>query len=220
MKFPNASVGVKKLFTSEILNIISTICMIIAAIAIVAAGVSVSGSTNGQLTDGQAAGLMGGGIATLIFGFAGVVIAVIAFILTLIGLNKSRKDEPAFNTAFYFVFVGIICSVLSSLLGSTTFIGCLFSGLSSAVNLVVTIYIIFGILSLAAQLNNEAVASKGKTLLYIIVVIYILAIIARLVAMFAPTVAGIIAIVALILEFINYVIFLTYLSQAKKMLAE
>ena len=44
MKFPNAAKGVKKIFTAEILNLIGTIVMVIAAIAVAIGGAGAAGA--------------------------------------------------------------------------------------------------------------------------------------------------------------------------------
>ena len=223
MKFPNAYQGVKKLFTAEILNIIAWFCMCIAAGAGVVAVIGAAPAANGaSLNDAQAATLLGGGIGAAIFGGAYFVLALIAFILTIVGLAKARKDDANFNVAFIFLFVNLILTFVGSLISGT--VGGLLVAFGNIASLVMFIYIVLGIRSLAEQIGNEQVAAKGKTILTILVCVYVLAFIARLVSAFTvtavtTTISGILAIVSIVLSIIGYIIFLTYLAQAKKMLA-
>ena len=218
MKFPNAYEGIKKIFTSEILNIISAFCLVIAAgaSAVALAGVISAGDVD-SMNSAQTAAAAGGGIAAGIFGIAGAVIGVIAFILMLVGLNKARKDDPNFNIAFMFVFIGILCTIIGAFIPGV--IGSIFKSIGSVSNLIITIYIILGIRSLAIQLGDSAVEQKTRTMFGILVAVYCLAIIASIISLFAVSVASIIALVSVVLNLIGYIIFLVLLAQAKKMLA-
>lgn len=223
MRFPNAFQGVKKLFTAEILNIIAWFCMCIAAVAGIVAVAGAAPSANGaSLTDAQAATALGGGIGAVIFLVAYFVLALISFILTIIGLAKARKDDANFNIAFIFLFVNIALTFIGTLVTGT--FGGVLIAFGNIASLVMFIYTVLGIRSLAEQLNNEQVASKGKTILTILVCVYVLSFIARLVSAFTvtavtTTISGILAIVSIVLSIVGYIIFLTYLAQAKKMLA-
>ena len=154
MKFPNASQGVKKLFTSEILNIIAGFLLFIGAIgAAIAAAGAMSAANQDSLTVGQTAALLGGGAITAVFMFGGLVISIIAYIMMIVGLNNARKDDSNFNTAFIFVFVSLILSVISSFIPGV--FGQLLSSISQLATMFITVYIILGIRSLAIQLGNR-----------------------------------------------------------------
>lgn len=222
MKFPNAFDGVKKLFLSEIFQLIGTGLMLIAAFSALGTAAIASTVENADnITNAQAAGVVGGVAGLAIFGFIGLAFALVAFILQILGLNRARQDEPAFKTAFIFVFVGIACSLIGSFVPGT--FGAIIRALSQLAGLAVTIFIIQGIINLANQLGDKAVASKGKTILYCMAAAYVIAFIASLISVFTSgagnNVAGILAIVAYIINVVTYIIFLVYLNQAKKMLA-
>ncbi len=120
MRFPNAYQGVKKLFTSEILNIIAGFLLFIGAIAAVIAGAGVASAANQDaLTGTQTAAILGGGAITAVFMVGGFVISIIAYIMMIVGLNNARKDDSNFNNAFIFVFVSLGLSVLSSFIPGT-----------------------------------------------------------------------------------------------------
>ena len=155
-------------------------------------------------------------------GIAFFVLALISFILTIVGLAYARKDDANFNVAFIFLFVNLILTFVGTLIPGT--FGGLLLAFGNIASLVMFIYIVLGIRSLAEQIGNEQVSAKGKIILTILVCVYVLAFIARLVSAFTidavtATISGILAIISIVLSIIGYIIFLTYLAQAKKMLA-
>ena len=76
--------------------------------------------------------------------------------------------------------------------------------------------------ALAEKLGDTAVFEKGKSIIKLIFAIYILSLIADILGTFAltGTAGGIVAIIGSALSLIQYIIYLTYLSDAKKMLAQ
>ena len=110
MKYPNAYAGIKKIFVSQILEIISVIFFLIGMIAVIAGAVSLTGET-----EVAAAGLVTAGVG-VILAIAGSIIAIIALILNLIGLNKAKNDEKNFQYAFWFVIIGLAATIITTLL--------------------------------------------------------------------------------------------------------
>ena len=216
MRFPNAAAGVKKIFTSEILSLISGLLSVIAAIGGVVLAAAATSADNSS-DAAAAAGLAGLGIFT-VFGIGAAILLVIAFILKLVGINKAKVDEPAFKTAMIFVLVGIVATLIGGFINNDT-VKSIFDIISSVASLCVTLYIIQGIKNLADQLNDGAVSAKGSKIFMLIACIYCIRILASIISLFAPTVAGILELVGAIVSIVQYIIFLTYLSQAKKMLA-
>jgi hypothetical protein len=218
MRFPNAYEGVKKIFTAEILALIARVCVLVAAIGGLAAvgAVAVADSVDGDSV--IAVGLAGAGLSG-IFGVAAGVIAIIAFILQIVGINKAKADEPAFKTAMIFILVAIAASGVGSIFSSSETLQSIAQIVTDVAGLCVTLYIIQGIKSLADRLNNGAVSAKGNQIFLLIAVMYGVVLLANLIGLFAPTIAGVLAIVAAVVGIVQYFFFLSYLSQAKKMLA-
>lgn len=218
MRFPNAASGVKKLFTAEILSLISTLAMIIAVcLAVVAA----AGSNAQNVTSGTIAAGMG----TIILMAAAAVLAIIAGILALIGLINASKDEIAFKTALIATIISLVAAVIMGIFSRYSVVQSICQCIQNIMSVVVTVFVIQGIINLAGRLKEREVAAKGKTLMTILIVIFALAFVASLIsAIFggalASTIAGIIALVALVLDLIGYIIYLTLLAKAKKMLAK
>lgn len=216
MKFNNAYEGVKKIFTAEILSLIVSICSTITqALPVIALAAAASKSDTGTF-----ASL--GGFA--VFAIGSIVLAIIAFILKLIGVSKASKDEPAFKIAFYMIFVGIAASVVSGIFSSNPTVHSIVALVIDIIDLAVTVYIIQGIMNLAKKLNDESMVDKGKNIFIIIIVIYMLIIIAQIVNLIigsaaALVISAVVIIVSGILSIIQYFLYLSYLNKAKKMLA-
>ncbi len=205
MKFPNAYAGVKKIFTAEILSLIASVCLTIT-LAFTYLGV-VSAQENS--TTGAVASV--GGIA--LFGIAAAVIAVVAFIIKIIGINKASLDEPSFKIALYLVIAGIAVSVISGFFQNNSTVQTIFSAVSDIIDLAISIFIIQGIRNLSVALNNEEMDNRGSTLFKIIIIVYALVIIARIISLIFSSnagriTAGVIAIIAGILDIIQYILFL------------
>ena len=154
MKFTNAYQGVKKIFAAEILSLICSICATVT-LALPVVGV-IAAANNSQ--GGTVASL--GGFAVL--AIASMVLAIIAFIFKLIGVNKASKDEPSFKIALYLILAGIAVSVAGGIFNSNATASSIFSALGEVVNLGVTIFIIQGIKNLAAKLGDEKMVKKGR----------------------------------------------------------
>lgn len=219
MRFPNAASGVKKIFTAEILALISEILLIIAGFMVVVALAATNTNGNESLALGTLAGFA-------IFGFGATVIAIIAFILKIVGISQASKDENSFKTAIICLIIGIVGSLVYSIFQtSSPTVASIGNLIYQLMNLFVTIFVISGIIKLADQLNDGVVSAKGSTLLKLITVIYALTIIANIIVLIlggyaVSIVAAIIYLIALILTVVQYIMYLVYLANAKKMLAE
>ena len=212
MKFPNAYNGVKKIYTAEILYLIGIIFSVIAVIAaFVAAGAIEIGE------DAISAGSVG---TMAVFGLIAGVLLIVGFIIYLVGLNNGKKDEPLFKTALMFVLAAIVITLIGSFTKGT--VSKLFSDLSSVASILITYYVIRAIISLADKLNNAEVAQKGKRVINLIFTVFILSFVASILGHFAltGTASAIISIVATILSLIQCFIYLSFLSRAKRMLAQ
>ncbi len=222
MTFPNAFQGVKKLFTSEILKLIATLCALIGSIAGVLTIAAAVNESNG--------GVVGGSIATVVLGLGATVLLLIAYILKLIGLKKAGNDEPRFAQAFIIAIFALILAVVSGILGSLNVgngvVDTIFQILANVAEIIITVFVIQGIQNLAEKLNQHDIAETGSKLQIIIIVFYVLAIIASVLPLIfganpaTATISSIIAIVGAVLNLIAYIVFLVYLSKAKNMLAQ
>ena len=215
MKFENAYQGVKKIYTAELLAILAAACVVVAAIAGVVALVA------GGVQSAAAAG--GAVIGVGIFGIAAGVLAIISFILNLVGINRASKDEEAFKTALYAALAGIVISVIGTFTKEGSFLNGLLDTLNGVCDLLVTFMVCQGVVNLAGKLEDTAVAEKGKSVQKLLLTVWIIVIVVRLIVAIlggttAGLLAGILAIVAGVIAIVAYFLYLGLLSKAKKML--
>ena len=213
MKFPRAYKGVKKVFIGELLEIVSAIAALVSSV--LAALV-----TEGKLPEVVAAAVAGVALA------AGII-AIIAFIIQMIGLFQAGFDENSFRTAFWTVLFTIALSIASVILSSfpvTKIAADVVDTLITVLRLFVVLFILNGIVVLAQRLNNEAMASEGRLLAFILIALFGISAILNIIPVFfgsvdwAAKVSAIIAIVVSVLQFITYIIFVVYLGRATRML--
>ena len=197
MRFPNAAKGVKRIFTAQILQLIGTVCAVIGGL------IFISGGATALLTKGSNAGAAAAlgqmGIA-LIFFIGYGVLALIAFIMQLVGIINAKNDEDSFKSALICTIIGIIAPVIGGFfVRSAPVVSSLCISFGNLMGLFVTIFIISGIIKLADQLNRGDVSTKGTNVLKLIIVV---------------------AILSLILNIIKYFMYLSFLSRLKKSLVE
>ena len=223
MRFPNAYEGVKKLFTSQILQIIAGALLLIAAFSLVITGVAASGASNGgQVTDAEAIGILGAAGISGVFGIGGLVVSIVAFVLMILGLNKGKIDEPNFKNALICIIASLVISIISGFVPGVG--GKIISEIGNIASFIANIFIIFGVRHLAIEVNDSAVEKKSNTLLYIIIAVNVLAIIAGIIAAVTTSntgssISSILSSIASILNIVSIVLFLVLLAKAKNMLA-
>jgi len=217
MRFPNAFHGVKKIWLAELLMLLAAVVGIIL-IVVIAANSTLVGEDiviNEDAVKTPAA----------ILGIGTAVIALIAFILNLVGLINARKDDSAFSIALLVTLLGIIASVISAIWSNN-------QGLVKWMDLAITIfslfasyYVLTGIANLADQYPDaatKALALKSRTLLegsFCATAVFKL-IINIFKIQDGSTIYTILSIVALVLELVSYILYLRALSKGKKMLAQ
>lgn len=212
MKFINANNGVKKLFTAEIFIVIASLFGLASSLLYLVAYDSISSEEDYYHYL----------IGIIILGIIGVALVVAGVIFQLFGLNQARKDEKAFKKALFFLFICIGSTVVILFTGRGMFNN-IFSGINETATLLVDIYIIMGVFSLANQMDRNDVQSRGKVTLIGLVAVFVLSVIVRFFGIFVDdgdVLYSIIGVVCSALEVLVYLIFLTYLSMAKKMLSK
>ena len=228
MRFPNAAKGVKRIFSAEILNLLAKIFLAVAVVIVVIGYAGAVGTAgNAGIENSEAAlDVMGGSILiAAIFALAWVVLGIIGFIMNIVGIVNASHDEPNFKSALLFLIVGIVTSILAGIFYNNGTVSSLLYSLSNLLNLFVYIFVIAGVVKLADQMNRGDVSAKGTNVLKLIIVINILALIASLISTFmggmvASVTAGVLLLVGIVLSIIQYFMYLSFLSKAKKMLAE
>ena len=213
MKYPDAYSGIKKLFTAEILNIV------VAVLGIIAGGTLIAAVKNAADIESGTATVLGAGALGLIAG----IVALVSFILQLVGLSQAGKDEKNFKNALLAALAGIVISILSSAFSKNAFLTGLFSMLGTVCNLLITLMVINGIISLAKKLGNEEIERKGNNILKILVLVYVItAVVELLSGIFGKnavsSITGVFSIVAGIFAVLAAIFYISLLSKAAKML--
>lgn len=217
MKFPNAAKGVKKLFSAEILYLLSVILIgVVSVITVI---------INNKMTN------VSNAVAVLILvGFiAGGVLAVISFILQIVGLVQASRDERAFKGVILLTVFGIIVSIIGAFFSKDSFINSLSTTINSVVSVISIVLIILGIGNMSLRLQRQDMIERGGRIIRIIVWLAIISIIMNLISIFLPQNiddAGDLAkviilsltVIALMLNIAEYVLYLSFLSKTKKML--
>lgn len=223
MTFPNACTGVKKIFTAQILKILSTVFLIVGAVStlLTAAVFSVEAAESG----GPGVGLA---VVSIIFLAIGGVLAIISFLMNIIGLRQAGTDEESLHMAFIVSIFALVIRFVSTLFDLLNVGSGIADNIAEAVGYVCEIFVIIsvirGITNLADRLHNEKVGSLGDKLSNVILVILVLALIANTIPIFLGTdvnvltSATILEVASLVLTAVGYIIYLVFLGKASNML--
>ena len=217
MRFPNAFRGVKKIWLAELLMLLA------AAVGIILIFVVAANSTmNGEevIVNKEAVK-----VPAAILGIGTAVIALVAFILNLVGLINARKDDGAFKIALFVTLLGIAVSAVGAIWSDNQVLTKWMDTILTICSLFASYYVLTGIANLAEQFPDEAtkaLALKSRTLVegtFCATAIFKL-IISIFKIQDGSTIYTILSIVALVLELVSYVLYLRALSKGKKMLAK
>ena len=237
MIYPNAYSGVKKIFAAENLSVIGVVVLIVSGVLgllSAAAGIAAQ-SADTETASGLYGAAVGFGIPSLILMLGFGVLTVVAFILQIVGVTRASKDERTFKNALFFILVGVIAMVteqivyfLSGVIGQTgaDLVNSICTNLWRASTILVTYYIIAGVIALAVKIGNEKIEKQGKTIVTLIMICLVLSLVASVTSnVFVQNgtnevIASVLALASAIIDLIAYIIYLVFLGRAKKMLRE
>ncbi|MBQ3418282.1 MAG: hypothetical protein IJH32_10680 [Ruminococcus sp.] len=214
MQFPNAAKGIKKIFSSVILDIIGGVGLVISALVVLAvAAMLESGDESLEIT---------GMIAVITMAVSGVL-TLLAAVLSVVGMAQASKDEGSFKIAIFVLIAAVVTSVLSIILREHQIMYNIVLQITDLLHLIVIIYVIQGMINLADALGEPGIIKSGKHLFIMITIIYGLTCLANIiVAIFggqtASLIAGVIAFLAEALGLVQSIVYIVFLSRAKKML--
>lgn len=221
MKYPNAAKGFKRIFTAEILKLISYVCLIGAVLIFV---IALASSGVDDLSESDLMSVFGSAIGGVVLLLAFAILYFLWFIFNLIGYISARHDDENFKTALFFLIVSIVCSVASLVILSNGFASILYS-LGTLSETLATIFVIAGGMKLANQLDRGDISKKGKTVLVLIIVVEVITFVITFITTFLRGIAtsyisSVLMLVTFLLGIIKYIMYLSFLSKAKKMLRE
>ena len=220
MTLKNGKIGVKRIYTAELLQLVAAIVGIVTAIL----GIVVAALSNG---DNEGA-LIGVGAGAGALGIVTGVLLIIGFILYLVGVGTAAKDSAFFKTAMIFIIVGIAASILDSIFGGLKsawagYVADAFRFIRSVTELLTVLYIVDGIIDFAEQVGDEKVQLKGAAFKWLLMVVYGLAALVVLISIIcgatvaSAIIVSVIGIIAAVLSVVKYFVFLTLLAKAKDM---
>jgi hypothetical protein len=217
--YPNAYDGIKKIYSGEILSLI----------AILVGGVSaiVTAITSGIIESGvedvaNSIAFLGGSAVLIIAG----VITIISFFLNIIGISKASKDEPNFKKASTWLIISLLASAGTSFFKNNELLTTGIQTIYQIAEVLVTIYVLAGIIALAEKMGREDVKKKAVSSRTMILIIYVIVLVLTVFSGFANAgdtttiITGVLGIAALIAMIAAYILYLKALSGAKKMLAK
>ena len=158
MRFPNAFRGVKKIWLAELLMLLAVVVGIVLLV-VVAANSTMAGDQvviNKDAVQTPAA----------ILGIGAALIALIGFILNLVGLINARKDEAAFKVALLVTGLGIIAAAIGAIWSSNERLNAWMDTLITIFSMFASYFVLTGIANLADQMpdpSTKAVALKSPS---------------------------------------------------------
>ena len=161
---------------------------------------------------------MGGGSVFILLGFVSMILAIVAYIMQIVGVNEAKTDDEGFDNALMFIIAGIIVSVVGAF-----FEGWISSVLSLAVKVlevIVIICIINGVRSLAQKSGNTKIDNNGKTVCTVVIVLAVMAILVSFADIFVPSISLLLTLITGCLNIAKTVVFVVYLCKGIKMLEE
>ena len=227
MRFPNAAVGVKRLFTAEILSILSVFALIGSAVGAVLLFATDMAQKSGEVTaDSVASAGSVFAIVTVVCIIIFAVVGIISFVMHIMGLARAGKDRNMFRIALAAMLLKILVTVTEAAFTGMNngVVSSLMEVLTTILDMISLIYVIQGIRSIAVDLGNDSVDRLGDNIFKVILVAIVLEFTANVIVLIfggqtVSLISAIISLIAAILTIVQYLMYLVYLGKAKKMLA-
>ena len=213
MTLRNTYDGLKTLKAAEVLNTVGlSIAGLIVLISMISSG---SIGSRDSISSQELAQAMGGGAMFITLGFGTVILALIAYIMQIVGVNKAKTEDASFDNALMYIIGGIIVSVIDSFAGG--WFAALLSIATKVLSLLVVLCIINGVRNIAVKLENAEMDKKGGMIYIVMIVLSVLAIAFGMLDSMIPSMELLLTFVAGCFNIAKSVVFLTYLSKAVKM---
>ena len=217
MKFPNTFKGIKKIWIAEMLMLVAAVLSIILLFVIAGNSTVVEDvvTVNKEAVK----------VPTAIFGIGTAVLALVAFLLNLIGIINCRKDDKNFINALIATLLGVVCGIVNAIWGEAKpRLGSWMEFVMVMESCYASYYVLTGVSNLSEAYPDEAtkklVDKSRNWLLGSFSLSAGLKLIVDIFNIQDGTPKTIMAIVAVLAEIIAYVIYLMALNKSKKMLAK
>ncbi|MBO4667775.1 MAG: hypothetical protein J5666_06615 [Bacilli bacterium] len=158
MKYQYAKEGVKHLYHASICEMVLLGLSFLFSIIDLASG-------NAEL-----------GFFAVIMGLVVIVLAIAILVLEIIGTHKGSKDDKWFLYAFYCLIGVLILTVIKAFIDNSI-VTAIFELVTGIGTLLVTFFIIKGLISLFTNLGNQKMVDKSKRFLIIFFALFIASIV-------------------------------------------
>lgn len=205
---PTLQKGLKRLYSSSVLQIIAALLAIVGAIAVIiglVSAVSSSDATGGLV----AAGI--GGILAII----SPILVIIAAILSLVGIINVSRENLRFKIALYAVLANIVLTIINIFVSrSSAVAGAVITLLAAICNVVMFLYVCNGIKEVGRKLGRSELLSGYNA----VVIFYLLSAILSFIGGFlALTVIGyVLQLIGSLCSLIAFFLYMGYLNKAIK----
>lgn len=204
--------GLKKVFIAEVFALFSEILMLISMITMTVF-LSEEESQNALTID----------LILSMAMLAALGLSFVAFLLYLIGVIQSVRDDTGFKVALVCIIACILLRIVTLSFFSVIIVKNLCEIMLTLINLMATLYVIQGIRNLANRLGNEQTEEKGEILFKSVTVISVLdSLLTIIVIIISNTrienLTPVFEITSEVLSVIQCVMFATFLLRAIKML--
>lgn len=215
MRFQRAHSGISKIYLAELLALIGTVLMLLG---LVLGFIGVK--TDGQVTADATAGLALSALVTMV---PGVLLPLIAAIVSFIGLKQASEDEPTdLRTAFFLsiasLLLPIISGVIQGVVGNANLFSSLISMLGELAGILVTVFTVSGISRLMSRVGRHDLVDRGNKILWLLVAAQLASILVNFLRD-KGTFASIVSIAALLFSLVMYIMYLGFLRNARNALA-
>lgn len=207
MKYNNIYIGIKKIFISEVLQIIASIFALVGMIFLNALinNLSISGAA----------------VGTAFSLLVGVVVTVIALVIYLIGLVQARKEEREFHLALVVTIIALAVEIAAAVVDSVNPTAASWLEFACEIlELVAFESVVSGVVNIAKEVGDEKILSIGRKMRVLVTAIWIIMIAVKLLEFFAGDIAEILKIVHYVLEIIDHIFYMILLLKGRKMIAD
>ena len=213
--YQNASLGMRHLFTSEILEIISVVLLFIAAVLTI---VGIAGSASYATDTAVFSGIL---IGAMIVGLLWTMFLLISFILKLVGLGRAGKDHIFFKYAFALVFVGIMLAIGTVIFGRNPVVSGIIATICECVDVFLMILVVNGCIILLNEKGNLEMVVSGYTVVNLMILVNMISVISRLLPVFIESNAADLVFYGFyaLLSIVSGIMYIVFLKRASKALA-
>lgn len=218
MRYPNAAKGIKKIWIAEILGILAVVLAIALVFMLAANNVdtNMSGEEAAQMM--ETAKIAG---PVVVLGFGMMLLMLASYLLNLIGISNAAKDEEGFKRALWVLLASMVFGIVAAILeNSNAKVANWLKVPSTLFELVVIVYVLEGIGSLARNLGKSDIvdlSKQCKTWMMCALVLSAAAEVFVALGTEGSTLSTTSGVAAALLQIVAYVVYLRVLNKARQM---